>query len=166
MKARWTELLLIAGAVILLLVGLVWSSITVQQLERTGEQLDRKQQDLQTLTALEARLSKPKAALQLMERTGASGPVDLQNLLRTQFPGQRLEARWREEREAAGGWRTVVMEVEANRISAVEVSRLLNITENQQPPWRLVECEVRALDASPETLDALLIFEGLLQPDS
>jgi hypothetical protein len=166
MKSRWTDLLLIAGAVILLIVGLGWSVLTVQQLDRTGQQLDRKQQELQTLTAIEARLAKPKAAFRLVERIGASGPVELQNLLRTQFPGQRLEARWREEREAAAGWRTVVMEVEANRISAVELSRLLNITENQQPPWRLVECEVRALDSSPETLDALLIFEGLHPPDS
>jgi len=150
-----------AGACLVLLIGIGWTLSSVQHHRAQQTHIERKLADRQSIAVYQLALDRQLAAVRAFDELAADRPTDLAVLLRAQWPGIQAEVRRRDSVPAWGAWQAHRMEVSIENIALNELGRILAATERERPPWRLVEGNILAADQRPGAARATLVFEGL-----
>ncbi len=151
------------GGMLIFLVGVAWTFSSLQRYPAEHRRIERKRSDLQEIINVQRAQEQELAAVRLFDQLPAPRPPDLAALIREQLPDSPAEVRQRETHPAWDAWQAHRMEVRFESIPVHEIGRLLTLAEQQRPPWRLVEGNIRAAEDRPESARATLIFEGLMK---
>lgn len=151
----------LAAGGLVFFIGIVWTVSSLQRYPLQKQHIERKNADLQRMTALQAEQDRELAAVRMFEALPSTRPPDLTALLRERFPGISAEVRRRETLPARDDWQAQRMEITFDNIALAELGRFLAIVESQRPPWRLIEGNLLAAEQRPGTARATLVFEGL-----
>lgn len=149
------------GGCVVLLSGILWSLSNIQRHPAQRRYIERKQADLQQMAALHESLQRQLDTVRAFDDLPSSRPPDWSSLLRDHAPDFPAEVRRRDTRDAWGPWQAHRMEVAFEHIALDALGQLMSAAEQQRPPWRLVEGNIRAANQRPGMARATLVFEGL-----
>lgn len=158
-KAR----VLYSAALLLFMLGLF---VTYRALESTPQmkaRMDRKLNDLRDLRHLAVQGQDVMGLLQKFEELGARLPRPLAEIA-DEAGVPRPTTRRRDAKPAAGGWNLVTMTATFEDIPLANLSAFIREAGQVKgnPPWRLAECSINALDQGRGR--AVLVLEALEKP--
>lgn len=153
-------LLLGVASVVTAVVMTVGSMLSVPERER---HLDQLLTTLDDLARIRASLVDDEAAILRYEHLPETRPTDLAALAGRTAPGVAVDIQRREHKELGQGWVRNRMHVVFNQIALPDLGRFIDSAEQQRPPWRLVECQIKAHPSVEGAAVATLLVEGVQQ---
>ncbi|MBP7829360.1 MAG: hypothetical protein KA248_05540 [Kiritimatiellae bacterium] len=132
----------------LFLLGLLLAARAAWQTRPVAEQIRAKLSDLDQLRALQAGRAREEQAVSFFENMSGHAPVPLRETVGRLLPGFPSAVRVGEDRPAASGWVVRQAEIGLDPVPFTEIGRLLAELQGDgtRPPWRLVECQIKAAE--------------------
>lgn len=125
------------------------------------DQLTRVGVNLHRLALLESDLARYEAARSLFEALPVKRASALEQLASGVFREAKSPEIQEQETIAVGEWFLKRYEVSFPDAPLAHVLEFASLAEAQRPPWRLVQCEIRASSRTSGTGHVTLVFESL-----
>lgn len=161
MKRNTTMFLIYAGAVLMLVAGVISSAVTIRQMPSHARKLSGKLDELRRLHDLEQVRNRQQSAIRAFDLLTNSTPASLTTLTASSLTAVAPEIRVRESRELPNGWTLRQMEIVCGDVSLDQIPAFLNAAEAGRPPWLLTECYITASRPAGGFGRVVLIMEAL-----
>jgi hypothetical protein len=161
MSANWASRALGWAAALAVAAGAVWTVSTLASRGATAARLDRRAAELQHLRAMESESVRRRAMIAALDRTGGGAPISVSTLVQNVLPGLSADVRAREPEAAASGWRARRVDVDLAGVPFERAAAFMSEAERCQPPWRVIECSVRASRQGEGLGQVRLVLESL-----
>lgn len=167
MNDRIVRRLLWAGAVVVLVLGVVMTIQSMRWVDKTSLRFKRKLRNLNRLRLMEHEINHYIATQQALERLAEKRPASLADVLKDTFSGHTVDDIREFRHESVPGWIVRQKEFAFSQVPLGEVLEFVRKAESregkqqQRPPWRLVKCDIRASSQAVGSGQVLLLLEAV-----
>ena len=149
-----------ALAIAVLLMGFTVAGRSFRLIRETTRLLDKKQADIETLRSLDRRVRPGEVARRRFEEMAVDpAAVSLDDLAARVMAGVHIDDSRTMTDAIEPGWNVRRVEWTLHHVPFDPLMTFVREAEAQRPPWRLVECTLRASSASPGAGQAVIMLE-------
>lgn len=141
--------------------GLAWSAATLAGRPAVAARLDRRASELRQLREMADESARRRAMVTALDRFAGAASVSVSTLAENALPGLAADIRTREPEPAGPGWRARRVDVDLSGIPFERAAAFMSEAERCRPPWRVIECVVRASRQGDGQGQIRLVLESL-----
>ncbi len=156
---------LVAIAVAIWVVGVVWSAGTWRLLAEESARVRGLASEVATMRALAVEAAGYAETQKRVQGVAATAPVALAGVVGERITGAKVDQTRARRQSLGDGWALHEQDLVFDEVGIIEVMGLVDELEAGQPPWRLEALEIRAAAHTPGVGQVSLTLAAL-QRDS
>lgn len=161
MNDRLIRTVLWGTAAVALAAGVGLTAGTLRERGAIAARLARKLADLSALQTLQAQGERHERMVAAFEGLENPHPESLPELVKSAFPGETAEVRGQEPKPVIPGWTARRAEVNFSNVRYDRLAEFIAMLESKRPPWRVMECAIRASRQGGDVGQVRLALESL-----
>ena len=141
--------------------GLGMAAATFRERKADAARLTAKLSDVRELQRMQAIAAERRQMVALFEGLEKTHPEPVADLLKSALPDASPEIRERESPPPPAGWTARRLEVSFASIPLSKLADFIVLAEGKRPPWRVVECTIKAVPQPADCGQVKLLLEAL-----
>ena len=161
MTERGSRIALWGAAAIAVIAGAGLTAGSLSQSRTVFQRLDRKRVDVERLEAMQNEMTRRRAMVARFAELKRVAPAPIADLVKSVIPDSAPEIHEPPPQPVVPGWSAQRAEISFAGVSLDRLARFIVQAESQRPPWRVVECAIRAPAPPGDTAPVRLVVEAL-----